>query len=187
MDQARLIRLEAVIEANQKNFYAMGQALFEIRHHRLYRQTGFERFEDYVKSRWDMCKSHGYRMIDAFKVVNNLSPIGDVLPTNEAQARCLMKLDPPRQQEVWRAFITSGIKPSARNIARFVSSYTTTGEKGFGRPQGRIDVISEDYQKAVTQMLYQIRLAQNDAWQSTCRQAALYWHRVMKEKILWTP
>ena len=185
MDPARLITLEAVIEAHQKSFYAVGQALFEIRHHRLYRPIGFDRFEDYVKSRWDMCKSHSYRLIDAFKVVNNLSPIGDVLPTNEAQARCLTKLDPSRQREVWRAFLASGIKQNARNIARFVSSYT--GKKGFCRPQGRIDVISEDFQKAVTEMLYQIRLAQNDAWQSTSRQAALYWHQVMKEKILWKP
>ena len=183
MDHARLISLEAVIEANQKNFYEVGQALFEIRHHRLYRRIGFDRFEDYVKSRWDMGKSHSYRLIDSFKVVNNLSPIGDVLPTNEAQSRCLTKLDPSRQREVWRAFLASGIKLKARNIRRFVSSYT--GKKDFCRPQGRIDVISEEYQKAVTQMLYQIRLAQNDAWQSTSRQAALYWNQVMKEKILW--
>lgn len=181
MDKALLISLEAVIEANQKNFYEVGRALFEIRHHRLYRQIGFDRFEDYVKRRWDMSKSHCYRLIDAFKVVCNLSPIGDVFPKNEAQARCLTKLDPSRQREIWRAFLASGIKKSARHIARFVSRY----RKGFGRPQGRIDVISEEYQQAVMAMLYQIRLAQNDAWQSTSRQTALYWHHVMKEKILW--
>lgn len=185
MDKARLTELEAVIKAHRKSFYAVGRALFEIHHHRLYRQIGFDRFEDYVKHRWDMGISHCYRLIDAFKVVCNLSPIGEILPTNEAQARCLTKLEPSRQRDVWRAFLASGIEPSARNIARFVSSHT--GGKGFCRPQGRIDVISEDYRQAVMAMLYQIRLAQNDAWQSTSRQAALYWHRVMKEKILWRP
>ena len=183
MEKTCLIDLEAIIEAHRKSFYAVGQALFEIRDHRLYRQIGFDRFEDYVKSRWDMGISHSYRLIDAFKVVNNLSPIGEILPTNEARARCLTKLDPSRQREVWRAFLASGIKQNARNIARFVSSYTD--KKGFCRPQGRIDVISEDYQQAVMAMLYQIRLAQNDHWQSTSRQAALYWNQVMKEKILW--
>jgi hypothetical protein len=183
MDKERLISLEAIIEANQKSFYAAGQALFEIQAHRLYRQIGFGRFEDYVKSRWDMSISHCYRLIDAFKVVANLSPIGEILPTNEARARCLTKLDPSRQQEVWWAFLASGTKQSARNIAKFVASYTD--KKDFCPPQDRIDVISEEYQKAVTQMLYQIRLAQNDAWQSTSRQAALYWNQVMKEKILW--
>jgi hypothetical protein len=183
MDKARLIRWEAVIEANRKSFYAVGQALFEIREHRLYRQIGFDRFEDYVKCRWDMSISHCYRLIDAFKVVCNLSPIGEILPANEARARCLTKLEPSRQREVWRAFLASGIEQSARNIARFVSNYTD--RKGFGRPQARIDVISEDYRQAVMAMLYQIRVAQNNAWRSTSRQAALYWHRVMKEKILW--
>jgi len=181
MEKTRLIDMEAIIDAHRKNFYAVGKALFEIRRQRLYRQDGFDRFEDYVKRRWDMSKSHCYRLIDAFKVVCNLSPIGDVLPKNEAQARCLTKLDTSRQREVWRAFLASGIKKSARHIARFVSRYT----KGSGRSQGGIDVISENYQQAVMAMLHQIRLAQNDAWQSTSRQMALYWHRVMKEKILW--
>ena len=183
MDKARLLSLEAVIEANQRNFYAVGQALKEIRDHRLYRRTGFDSFEDYVKSRWDMGISHSYRLIDAFKVVKHLSPIGEVLPFNEAQARCLTKLDPSHQREVWQAFLASGSKVNARNIARFVSSYM--GKKRFSLPRDRIDVISKDYHEAVMTMLYQIRLAQNDTWQSTSRQAALYWNQVMKEKILW--
>jgi len=185
MDKARLISLEAVIEANQRNFYAVGKALKQIRDHRLYRPIGFDRFEDYVKNRWDMGISHSYRLIDAFKVVENLSPIGEVLPFNEAQARCLTKLDPSRQQDVWRAFLASGIKLKARNIRRFVSSYT--GKKRFCLPPDRTDVIGADYKKAVMGMRDQIRLAQNDAWQSTSRQAALYWNQVMKDKILWKP
>ena len=183
MENKRLIALEAVIEANQKDFYAVGCALFEIRDHRLYRLIGFDRFEDYVKSRWDMGISHSYRLIDAFKVINNLSPIGEVLPVNEAQARCLTKLDPFHQKEVWRAFLASGIKPTARNIKRFVSSLS--GKKPPGLSRDRIDVITADYKEAAMGMLYQIRLARNDGWQTTSRQAALYWNQVMKEKILW--
>ena len=39
--------------------------------------------------------------------------------------------------------------------------------------------------RAVFEMLYQIRLARSDNWQSTSRQAAIYWNNVMKAKILW--
>jgi hypothetical protein len=183
MDRERLSRLEAVLEANQRNFYEVGRALEEIRERRLYRRIGFDRFEDYVKSRWDMGLSHSYRLIDAYKVVKHLSPIGEVLPLNEAQARCLTKLDPCDQRQVWRAFLASGSMMKARNIARFVKSYT--GRKRFAPPEDRIDLISEDYRRAVMTMLYQIRLAQNNAWQSTSRQAALYWNQVMKAKIVW--
>jgi len=185
MDKARLISLEASIEANQRSFYALGKALKQIVDERLYRAIGFDRFEDYVKSRWDMGISHTYRLMDAFKVVENLSPIGEVLPANEAQARCLTKLDRSDQQEVWRAFLASGIKLKARNIRKFVSTYL--GKRNFCSSPDSIDVIGEDYRKAVMAMLYQIRLAQNERWQSTSRQAALYWNRVMKEKILWEP
>ena len=183
MDKARLIRLEERIAAHQRSFYALGQALKEIRDDRLYRGIGFERFEDYVKSRWDMGISHSYRLIEAFKVVENLSPIGEVLPANEAQARCLTKLARSDQQAVWRAFLASGIELKARNIRKFVAGYL--GKRSFCSPPDRIDVIGEDYRQAVMAMLYQIRLAQNEGWQSTSRQAALYWNRVMREKILW--
>ena len=48
-----------------------------------------------------------------------------------------------------------------------------------------IETISDCYQRAVFEMLYQIRLARSDNWQSTSRQAAIYWNNVMKAKILW--
>jgi hypothetical protein len=37
---------------------------------------------------------------------------------------------------------------------------------------------------AVQEMLGQIRLAQNDHWQKTSRQAALLWNQVIREKIV---
>jgi hypothetical protein len=47
-----------------------------------------------------------------------------------------------------------------------------------------IDIISANYKTAVMAMLEQIQWAQNDAWQSTSKQAALFWLKVMKEKII---
>ena len=40
-----------------------------------------------------MGRAHAYRLIDAAKTVKYLSPIGDTIPANEAQARELAQLD----------------------------------------------------------------------------------------------
>ena len=42
------------------------------------------------------------------------------------------------------------------------------------------------YQKlCFTTLLCQITIAQNDRWRSTTQRSAVYWNKVMKEKILW--
>ena len=63
--QEQINRLESIIESNQRNFHCLGQALKAIRDHHLYRNLGFDSFESYVKNRWDIGKSHTYRLIDA--------------------------------------------------------------------------------------------------------------------------
>jgi hypothetical protein len=181
--QMRLCQLESMIATHNKNFYTIGKALKEIRDQRLYRQLYFDTFEDYTNNRWDMGKSHAYRLIHACQVLDNLSPIGEKLPRNEAQARPLSKLDAFNQRKLWRQFLKSNLELKARNIAKFVSAYMRT-DNGCEQAQ-LIEIISADYKQAVMAMLYQIRVAQNDHWQSTSQQAALYWNQVIREKILW--
>lgn len=181
--KGRLIELESVIETYQRNFYAVGKALKEIRDSRLYKTLGFKMFEDYTKKRWDLSKSHAYRLMDASEVIDNLSPIGENVPKNEAQTRPLRKLNPFNQRKVWREFLKSGMGMTTLNIARFVSDYMDKEEGG--ARWDMMEIISEDYKDAVMAMLYQIRVAHNEGWESTSRQAALYWNKVMKEKIIW--
>ncbi|MEA2103265.1 MAG: hypothetical protein U9P79_01300 [Candidatus Cloacimonadota bacterium] len=76
MKNDRLIHLENLIANNQRHFHATGKALKEIKDNRLYKQIFFKTFEAYAKDRWDMGKSQVYRLIDAYQVFNNLSPIG---------------------------------------------------------------------------------------------------------------
>ena len=180
--EQRLSRLETIIETNRRSFYQLGKALKEIRDSGLYRKLCFDSFEQYIKIRWDLGKSHCYRLMEAADVIDNLSPIGE-MPQNESQVRPLTKLDAFEQRKVWHAFIKSGIALNAVNISKFISAYQAGPEaRAGGTP---IEIISQDYLDAVNAMLYQIRIAHNDSWQSTCRQAALYWNVVMKEKILW--
>lgn len=50
-----------------------------------------ETFQDYARERWNLSRPEAYRAIDAARVVDALSPIGDA-PANEAQARALAPL-----------------------------------------------------------------------------------------------
>jgi len=176
----RLIHLETLIETERRCFYKIGKALKEVRDERLYRQLLFDSFESYLKQRWDMSRSHGYRLIEAARIIDNLSPIGEKLPENEAQLRPLIHLSPSDQCKIWRDFLATGTELKARNIRRFVLTYMSCEKKGIDQSE----LISVDYKNAVMAMLKEITLARQDGWQNTSRDAGLFWLRVMKEKIV---
>jgi len=180
LSSRRLAHLESVIKKYRQDFYSVGKALKELRDGRHYQKLTFKSFESYVRRRWDMGRSHAYRLMDAALVIDNLSPIGEV-PQNEAQARPLTKLDAFSQRKLWRDFLKTGKALTALNIKKFVSAHL--GEQKTRTPF--IEVISDDYQKAVRSMLLQISIAQKDGWRSTSQKIALYWSKVMREKILW--
>ncbi len=188
MQHDRLTHLENLIARNQCHFHKIGKALKEIRDSRLYKLILFETFEAYTKARWDMGKSNAYRLIQAYQVVNNLrvtsrlSPIGDILPGNESQVRPLVKLDPVEQRKVWKNFLNTGMEITTPNIKKFIAGCKTSAK---GTPVVDLtDQISREYMDAVWVMLEQVRIAQNDHWQKTSRQAGLLWNRVIQEKIL---
>jgi hypothetical protein len=188
MQHDRLTHLENLISHNQSRFHEIGKALKEIRDGRLYKLILFETFEAYTKARWDMGKSHTYRLIQAYQVVNNLrvtsrlSPIGDILPGNEFQVRPLVKLDPFEQRKAWKDFLSTGMEITAPNIKRFIAGSKTSAK---GTPVVDLtDQISKEYMEAVLTLLEQVRIAQNDHWQKTSRQAGLLWISVIREKIL---
>jgi hypothetical protein len=114
-----LEQYEQVIAQGIKTFVEVGQALYAIREQRLYRQD-YGTFEDYLRRRWDLSRPHAYRMIDAAKVMENLSPIGDIIPINEAQARPLAALPPERQAEAWREAVQTA--PAGKVTAKHVQS-----------------------------------------------------------------
>ena len=177
----RLTHLEDLIARNQCYFHEIGKALTEIRDTRLYKLTLFETFEAYTGARWDMGKSQVYRLIDAYQVVNNLSPIGEILPANESQTRPLVHLNSMEQRKVWKDFLSTGIEITAFNIRKFIAAYKMIDK---GKVVDLTDQISREYMDAVSGMLEQVCLAQNDHWQKTSRQTGLLWNRVVREKIL---
>src|SRR5581483_12316208 len=111
---SRFDACEAVIRAGLATFYDVGAALLEIREDRLYREIGYQRFEDYCRERWDMDDSYARRLLDANQVRTAIrsAPIGAVsLPANEAQVRELMpvlRAEPTRVAAVWQAAVERG-------------------------------------------------------------------------------
>ncbi|MCP5101408.1 MAG: hypothetical protein GY943_38165 [Chloroflexi bacterium] len=104
------------------------------------------------------------------------------MPVNEAQCRLLSPFVSFDQRKIWRDFLQTGLALTARQLRNFISDYK--GKRKTPRDDG-IETISDCYQRAVFEILYQIRVARSDNWQSTSRQAAIYWNNVMKAKILW--
>ena len=100
--RSRLAELEAVVERGLETFVEVGRALMEIRDGRLYRETHLS-FEAYLDERWSMSRSRGYRLIDAARIGELVSPMGDI-PANERQARELAPLldDERELVDVWR-------------------------------------------------------------------------------------
>lgn len=182
--QKRLSYLEDRINKSRKGFYEIGRSLKEIRDKKLYQVALFRRFETYTKERWDIGKSKAYRLINACDVIDNLSPIGDRSPSNEAQVRPLTLLSKEEQRIIWHKFLASGMELKALNINRFIMKYQNPGNQKKAKPA---DTISESYKKAVMVMMEQIRVAQNEKWTSTSRHTALMWNRIMREKILFSP
>ncbi len=117
-EAAELHRLEHKVE---RAFYEAGAALRELRDKRLYRST-HRTFEEYCKDRFGFQRAYPYRLIDAAAVVDNLSPIGDILPKSESQCRPLARLGPLEQCIVWQQAVdeAGGKVPTGRIVKGIV-------------------------------------------------------------------
>lgn len=105
----QLVACEQVIENGIKIWYQVGEALMHVRDGRLYRST-HKTFESYCQDRWQMERAHAYRLISGSQVVNDLSPLGDILPTRETHVRPLAPLSSEDRDAVWNRVTSSGDK-----------------------------------------------------------------------------
>jgi phage N-6-adenine-methyltransferase len=117
-----LAECEVTIERGLETFVEVGQALAAIRDGRLYRESGYTRFEDYCRQRWGWSKTHANRQIEAACVAASLTPMG-VTPASERQTRELAPLrdEPEKLREAWsEALERSGGDPTAKVVREVV-------------------------------------------------------------------
>ncbi len=95
---------QQVVSAITEGYVTAGLALQQIRDERLYKTAGYRTFEECCQAEWQMERAHAYRLIDSARVREMLSPIGDILPANEAIARELTPLlpEPEQLKKAWK-------------------------------------------------------------------------------------
>ena len=135
-----LKRCEEAIRAGLGQFIEVGTALMEIRDSKLYRET-HGTFEEYANSVLSLTRPQAYRLIDSAQVVHDLSPIGDILrlPTNEAQARELVRIkDPEERIAAWRTVVeTAGEAPLTAKLVRETLSPKKTAAPDVAKARGQ--------------------------------------------------
>ena len=121
-------RLEVKVE---RAFVEAGTALRQLRDGRLYKST-HKTFEEYCRDRFGFSRAHPYRLIDAAKVVDNLSSVNiqnnlspnrrQIMPTTIEQVRALTALEPDAQQQIWQQAVeqADGKVPSGRIVKSIV-------------------------------------------------------------------
>ena len=128
-DGSTLKDCEAVIERGMQTVFEVGAALKQIRDNTLYdkKYGKGSTFDTYCRDRWGFQRAHAYRMIEASDTLSNLSPMGDILPTNERQVRPLSTLtDASQQAEAWAHAVeeAGGEQPTAKQVAAAVKAIT---------------------------------------------------------------
>lgn len=134
-DSVMLVKQEAIIAQGLTTFYAVGSALLTIRDQRLYRQD-HGTFEDYCAARWNIARRTAYQLMEAAVIVDDVrncaqdgvSPIGDILPTNEAQARPLAALPSDQRAAAWQEAVETAPegKVTAAHVAATVRDIQRT-------------------------------------------------------------
>ena len=123
----------------RRGWQDVGMALTQIRAKRLYRKK-WRTFEDYCGDVMGMSKTQANRLIDAAEVIANLTPIGVILPTNEAQARPLAHLPPAEQPAVWQRATEIAAERGEQIVARHVTEAVQERSGGGGErsvPSGK--------------------------------------------------
>lgn len=105
-DQKNLARCERVIQTGLCTFFQVGQALWDIRDHRLYRGK-YESFEGYCTARWDFSRQRAYQLITAAETAAEMSTIVDTPPERETHIRPLLVVPKEHRAEVWQAVIAA--------------------------------------------------------------------------------
>ena len=105
-EQKELERLETVIQKGWTTFLDVGHALMKIQQDKLYRDK-YETFEEYLRVRLDMSRSHAYNLINGTEVYDGLSAMADITikPTNERQIRSLISVPKEKWALTWKKVV----------------------------------------------------------------------------------
>lgn len=201
-ERERYIELQKVVSEGMKDFVRVGRALREISERRLYRET-HPTFETFLRDMYEIASSQGYRLIEASKVYEllspnggessgdgNLSPIGGqvedstgpILPSNERQIRPLLKLDnPDKQREAWEKAVHLGLETTGKVSGSVVSAVVRgmKGEAAKAAVKKAAKTVEKDlrasqaFRSASSAFIKQIEIERANGWIETDRAAVI--------------
>jgi len=149
---------------------------------------GFETFEEYCKAKWDLNRAHAYRLMDSARVIETVSPIGDIRPATESQARPLARLEPDQQREAWQKAVETAPdgKITAAHVSKVVREMTEPEKPKpyvLHKPIIEKELVSEDFQLAYDNMIIELKNCRALKWKTTSYKAAL---EMMKNLVIIT-
>lgn len=117
-----LRRCELKIETYQDARLEAGRALRKIQEDRLYKERGYDTFQDYGDEELDLSRSRLYQLIDFTQVHDLLDERVDTPPDNEAQTRPLAFLTdtPDRLETIWQEALDRHDRLSKKKVKNVV-------------------------------------------------------------------
>lgn len=113
-EKEQLNLCETIIEKGYNTFIEVGNALFDIRNNKLYREK-HSTFEEYCKQKWQIKRQRAYELMDAASIVNTLSEISDkksdevkvspIINIRESHAVALGKVPEEMRNLVWQKVV----------------------------------------------------------------------------------
>lgn len=125
-ESATLGRLEQVISKGIQSFVEVGNALLQIRDHKLYRLR-HKTFESYCQEKWGIGRRQANNLISAVEVVGDLgsaipksSPVTP--PTSVRQVSPLARLPKEERREAWQEIVETApnSKPTGKHAEKVV-------------------------------------------------------------------
>jgi hypothetical protein len=99
-DKKDFAALEKIVQKGVKSFLEVGKALLQIHSRKLYREK-YTSWEGYLEERWNLSRSHGYRLVHAGEVAENLSHARDTIEMPGRLVEQLAKLPPDEQRRIF--------------------------------------------------------------------------------------
>lgn len=137
-EQAQLIACEKIIEKGYNTFIEVGNALFEIRNNKLYREK-HSTFEEYCKGKWQIKRQRAYELMEAATIVNGLTEISDknnsedpnsiTLNIRESHAAALAKIPQELRNDVWQKAVEKQQTSGKAITAKFIQTVYSEQQK----------------------------------------------------------
>src|SRR3990167_2102653 len=118
--KARAKALDAIVERGARGYIDLARALSEIKQSELFRELGFDKWEDYCIEKRNIAKSYAYKLLEAFEICTIVQNKGLPPPVTESHARELRPLleDESKLLEAYEMFLELDASTRTANALR---------------------------------------------------------------------